>query len=82
MGGSNGEFQDLTNRSVVRSTAYGMEVSTKKSKIVANSTNNNNTDISKNGWKLEGMISFKYLAATLCTDGTCSAQVHNRVSPE
>ena len=38
MGGSNGELQNLTNILV--------EVSTKKSKITTNSTNNISTDIS------------------------------------
>ena len=40
MGGSNGEFQDLTNRLVDGAAAYGMEVSTEKSKIMTNSSNN------------------------------------------
>ena len=35
MGGSSGKLQDLTNRLVDRVTAYGMEVSTEKSKIVS-----------------------------------------------
>ena len=35
MGGSKGELQGLTNRLVDRVTAYGMEVSTEKSKIVS-----------------------------------------------
>ena len=36
MGGSNGELQDLTNRLADRETAYGMEVSAEKSKIMTN----------------------------------------------
>ena len=59
MGGSNGELQDLTNRLVDRATAFGIEVSTEMSKIMTNSTNNINTDISMNGQKLEQVISFK-----------------------
>ena len=39
MGGSNGEYQGLTNRLVDRATAHRMEVSTEKSKIMTNSTN-------------------------------------------
>ena len=39
MGSSNGELQDLTNGLADRATAYGMEVSTEKSKIMTNSTN-------------------------------------------
>ena len=39
MDGRNGELQDLTNRLVDRATAYGMEVSTEKSKIMTSSMN-------------------------------------------
>ena len=38
--GSNAELQDLTNRLVDRATAYGIEVSTDKSKMMSNNTNN------------------------------------------
>ena len=34
MGGSNGELKDITNRFVDRATAYGVEVSTEKNKIM------------------------------------------------
>ena len=59
MGGSNGELQDLTNRLVERASAYGMEVSTEKSKIMTNSMNNISADISMNGQKLVEVTSFK-----------------------
>ena len=49
MGGRKGEIQDLTNRLVDRATAYGMEVSTEKGKIMTNSMNNISADISMNG---------------------------------
>ena len=52
MGGSNGELQDLTNGLADRATAYGMEVSTEKSKIITNSMNNISADISMNGQNL------------------------------
>ena len=42
-------------------TAYGIEFSTEKSKIMTNSINNIRTDISMNGQKLEEVTSFKYL---------------------
>ena len=48
LGGSNGELQDLTNRLTETATAYRMEVSTEKSKIMTNSTNNINADITMN----------------------------------
>ena len=40
---------DLTNRHVDRATAYGMEVSTENRKIMTNSTNNIDADISVKG---------------------------------
>ena len=64
MSSSSGEFQDLTNRLVDRSTAYGKEVSTEKRKIMTNSTNIR-ADISMNGQRLEEVTSFKYLGAPL-----------------
>ena len=59
MGGSNGELQDLTSRPVDRATAYGIKVSTEKSKIMENSTNITSAAISVNGQKLERVTSFK-----------------------
>ena len=44
-----------------------MEISTKKNKTVTNSTNNISADISMNGQKLEEVISFEHLGATLGT---------------
>ena len=51
MGDSNGDRHDLTNRLVSRATAYGMEVSTEKRKIMTSSTNNTSDYISMNGQK-------------------------------
>ena len=53
-----------------------MEVKTEKSKIMTHSTDK----ISMNGQKLEEVTSFKYLGATLCMDGTCSAKIHIRIA--
>ena len=41
-----------------RARAYGMEVSTGKSKFITNSTNNISVDISMNGQKVEDLTSF------------------------
>ena len=79
-GGSNDEPQYLTNKFVVRVRAYGMEVSTDKSKIITNSTNNISADISMNSQNLEEVASFKYLGATLCKDGACSAESRIRIA--
>ena len=79
MESSNGELQDLTSRLIDKARAYGMEVSTEKSKIMTKSTNNSSADFTMNVQKLE-VTSFKYLGATLCKDGTCSAEIRIRVA--
>ena len=80
MGDSNGELQDLTNRLVNTATAYGMEVSRERRKFMTNNTNSISADISLNGQKSQEVTSFKYLRATLCKDGTCSAEMHIRIA--
>ena len=57
-----------------------MEVSTEKSKIMASNVNNFTADISMNCWPVEEVTSFKYLGATLCKDGTCSAEIRVRIA--
>ena len=44
------------------STAYGMDSSAEKTKIMSNNTSDINTEIKVNGQKLETVTSFKYLA--------------------
>ena len=65
---------------VDRAMAYEMEVSTEKSKIMTNSTNNISVDISMHGQKLEEATNFKHLEATWCTDDTCSAEFRIRIA--
>ena len=71
----NGELQDFTKRLVDRAPANETEVSTEKSKITTNSTNNVSAYISMIGQKLEEVTSLKYLGTTQCKDVTCSADV-------
>ena len=59
--GSNSELQELTNKFIVTASAYGMEISTVKSKVMVNSTNNASVIIIMDGKKLEEVSSFKYL---------------------
>ena len=70
MGDSKDELQELTTGLVDRATAYGVEVSTEKSKIMTSSSKNISTVISMNGQKLEKVTSFKCLGETLFQDGT------------
>ena len=55
-----------------------MEVSAEKSTVMTNSMNN--ISVGMNGQKLEQVTSFKYLGATLCKDGACSAEIHIRIA--
>ena len=57
-----------------------MEVGTEKSELMTNRTNNISADIDMNGQKLEEVTSFKYLGATLCKNGTCSAKIRIRIA--
>ena len=79
MAGSNEELQDLTNRLTESANAFGMEVSSEKSKVLVNSRNNASADISMNGEQLEVVNSFKYLGATLTSDGTSIADIRSRL---
>ena len=80
MGGGSCELQDLINRRIDRAWAHEMEVSTEKSKVMANSTNSISVDITMNSRKSEEVTSFKYLGVTPCKDGTCSAEIHIRIT--
>ena len=80
MAGSNPELQDLTNRLTDRAGAYGMEVSTEKSKVLVNSTTGSTAHISMNGEQLEEVGSFKYLGATLTKDGRSTSEIKTRLA--
>ena len=58
MGGSSSELQYLTNNPVDRATAYGMEVSIEKSRVMTSSMNNISADVSMNNQKLGQVTSF------------------------
>ena len=61
MSGSSVEVQDLTNRLVDRAAAFGMEVSTEKSKIMTSTAENISVDISMNDQKLDEVTRFQHL---------------------
>ena len=80
MGGSEAELQDLTTRLEETSTAYGMEVSAEKSKILVNSHNQQApTNIMLNGQKLEEVDNFKYLGSNLSKDGSSTKEIKIRL---
>ena len=47
------------------STAYGMEISAEKTKLMINNTSGINTEIKVNSQKLERVTSFKYLGSVI-----------------
>ena len=51
-------------------TAYGMEMSTEKTKLMTNNTSGINTEIKVNGQKLETVKSFKYLGSVITDEGS------------
>ena len=52
------------------STAYGMEISAKKTMLMTNNTNGINPEIKVNGQKLETVTSFKYLGSVIINEGS------------
>ena len=81
MGSSGKELQDLTNRLEEKARAYVMEVSSEKSKVLVNSTNQNTRiNITMNGQNLEAVDSFKYLGSTLSKDGASTKEIKIRMA--
>ena len=80
LGGSNAELQALTDKLTESAGSYGMEVSTEKSKVMVNSTNDVQAVISMNGEQLEEVDSFTYLGATLTKDGSSRAEILRRIA--
>ena len=60
----------LVERLDEASTAYGMEISAEKTKLMTNSTSGINTEIKINGQKLETVTSFKYLGLFISDKGS------------
>ena len=52
------------------STAYGMEISVEKTKLMTHNTSSINTEMKVNGQKLETVISFKYLYSVITDEGS------------
>ena len=61
------------------STAYGMEITAKKTKLMTNNISGINTDIRVNGQKLETVTSFKYLGSMI-TDKGSKPEILSRIA--
>ena len=64
------ELAKLVERLDKASTAYGMEISAEKTKLMTNNTSAINTEIKVNGQKLETVTSFKYLGSVITGKGS------------
>ena len=63
-----------------RSSAYGMEMSSEKSKVMINSHDNDITvNIMMNNQKLEEVDSFKYLGSVMTKDGSSGKDIGARI---
>ena len=61
LAGEEEELANLVECLDKASTAYSMEISAEKTKLITNNTSGINTEIKVNGRKLETVTSFKYL---------------------
>ena len=61
------------------STAYGMEISAEKTKLMTNNTSGINTEIKVNGQKLETVTSFKYLSSVITDEGS-KPEIFSRIA--
>ena len=73
------ELANLVERLDKASTAYGMEISAEKIKLMTNNTSGINTEIKVNGQKLETVISFKYLDSVI-TDAGSKPEILSRIA--
>ena len=70
LAGEKEELANLAERLDKTSTAYGMEMSAKKTKLMTNNTSGINTEIKVNGQKLETVTSVKYLGSVITDEGS------------
>jgi len=81
--GSMKELAELTERHDKSASAFGMEISAEKSKMMVTPyTNDNNTNvpITVNGSKLQSVKSLKYLGSNITEDGTSVREVKTRLA--
>ena len=69
----------LVERLDTASTAYGMEISAEKTKLITNNTSGINTEIKVNGQKLETVTSFKYLGSFI-TDESSKPEILSMIT--
>ena len=79
--GNHNELQELTQRLEKAAGAFGMEVSTEKSKIMVTSkTPTQHPAIKMNNSCLEEVKTFKYLGSTVSSDGKSLSDIKSRIA--
>ena len=79
LAGEEEELAKLVERLDKASTAYGMETSAEKTKLMTNNTSGINTEVEVNGQKLETVTSFKYLGSVI-TDEASKPEIISRTA--
>ena len=69
LAGEEEKLANLVERLDKASTAYGMEISAEKTKLMTNNTTGIYTEIKVNGQKLKTVKSFKYLGSVITDEG-------------
>ena len=70
LAGEEEELANLVEHLDKASTAYGMEISAEKTKLMTNNTSGINTEIKVNRQKLETVTSLKYLGSVITDEGS------------
>ena len=70
LAGQEEEVAKLVQRLDKAFTAYGMEISAEKTKLMTNNTRGINTEIKVNGQKLETVTCYKYLGSVITDEGS------------
>ena len=70
LAGEEKELANLVEHLNKVSTAYGMEISAEKTKLMTNNTSGMNKEIKVHGQNLETVTSFKYLDSVLTDEGS------------
>ena len=70
LAGEEEELANLVQRLDKACTAYGMEISAEKTKLMTNNTSGINTKIKVNGQERETVTNFKYLCSVITDEGS------------
>ena len=70
LAGEEKELAKLVERLDKASTAYGIEISAEKTKLMTNNTSGINTEIKEHEQELETVTSFKYLGSVITDEGS------------